>query len=346
MSNNYARRNSRFSSPIKHSNRRFTKDLEFEGGQRRVVFFLVENFSMASFTSAIDVLVTANLLTIEPIFKTVTASSDGGVVSSDLGIDISVDTCFSEIDLDRNDIIVVCGGLRAPLIKCKLINKLVKSAISKGLWIGSLWNGAFFFCDALDLDQQEFSIHPDSREIIKEYYPNFRISKESNIIDGKFFSSVGSNSSIRVMLNLIEILFGIDIKRGVNGILIGDNNRPLNSAEINGVGFIPEKLKNIIELMENNLEEPLPIEDFSIYTSLSRRQVERLFSRYLNTSPSRYYLELRLNKGRELLLKTNYSVGDVSVACGFLTATHFSHSFKMVFGASPTSVRFEGKEIH
>src|SRR3546814_15040024 len=68
---------------------------------------------------------------------------------------------------------------------------------------------------------------------------------------------------------------------------------------------------------------------------LSTRQLERLFRKYLNRSPARYYLELRLNKARLLLLQTNMSVIDVALACGFVSASHFSKCYRDLFGPTP-----------
>ena len=72
---------------------------------------------------------------------------------------------------------------------------------------------------------------------------------------------------------------------------------------------------------------------------LSTRQLERLFRKYLNRSPARYYLELRLNKARLLLLQTNMSVIDVALACGFVSASHFSKCYRDFYGKTPRRER-------
>ena len=334
-----------FSSPMKHSNRIVTKDLEIDVPRKSVLFVLLEHFSMVSFTGAVDVMVTANLLTHDPVFDVITASHDGEPVKSDLGIDIAVNGRVADYQNTPIDMVVVCGGLRTPLAPNPAVKSLLKWAAKKQLWLGGLWNGAYFLADLGVFDGRECAVHPDSREILKEQFPKVEVTKAAYQMDQKLFSSVGPNASIRVMLDLVEKLFCRDMKRGINGILLADTNRSINSAFANGVTFLPPKLETIIELMESNLEEPLSLAELSDYTLLSRRQVERLFARYLNTSPSKYYLELRLNKGRQLLLRTNYTVSEVAMACGFVNNTHFSHSFKTHFGASPTSVRLEGKDI-
>ena len=72
---------------------------------------------------------------------------------------------------------------------------------------------------------------------------------------------------------------------------------------------------------------------------MSRRQLERLFQKHLKCVPSRYYLELRLNRARQLLLQTNLSIIDVSLACGFVSAPHFSKCYRDFFGIPPREER-------
>ena len=53
----------------------------------------------------------------------------------------------------------------------------------------------------------------------------------------------------------------------------------------------------------------------------------------------RYYVELRLNRARLLLLQTNLSVIDVALACGFVSPSHFSKCYRDFFGKTPRKER-------
>jgi transcriptional regulator GlxA family with amidase domain len=68
---------------------------------------------------------------------------------------------------------------------------------------------------------------------------------------------------------------------------------------------------------------------------MSTRQLERLFRRYLNRSPKRYYMELRLQKARSLLLQTDMSVINVALACGFTSPSHFSKCYRALYQTTP-----------
>ena len=68
---------------------------------------------------------------------------------------------------------------------------------------------------------------------------------------------------------------------------------------------------------------------------MSTRQLERLFRRYLNRSPKRYYMELRLQKARNLLMQTDMSVINVALACGFASPSHFSKCYRSHYNTTP-----------
>ena len=55
--------------------------------------------------------------------------------------------------------------------------------------------------------------------------------------------------------------------------------------------------------------------------------------------PTRYYLELRLTRARQLLLQTPMTVVDVAFACGFVSAPHFSKCYRDYFGIPPRDER-------
>ena len=105
------------------------------------------------------------------------------------------------------------------------------------------------------------------------------------------------------------------------------------------LGVRHPKLIRVIRQMEANLEEPLDRGQLAAAAGLSTRQLERLFRKYLNRSPARYYVELRLNRARLLLLQTNMSVIDVALACGFVSASHFSKCYRDFFGKTPRRER-------
>ncbi len=73
--------------------------------------------------------------------------------------------------------------------------------------------------------------------------------------------------------------------------------------------------------------------------SLSSRQLERLFRKYLGQAPTRYYLGLRLERARHLLLQTSMPILSIGLACGFVSASHFSKCYSEHFSRTPSQER-------
>ena len=94
--------------------------------------------------------------------------------------------------------------------------------------------------------------------------------------------------------------------------------------------------------METNLEEPLTQTDLADRAGLSTRQLERLFRKYLGATPTRYYLTLLLQCARQLLVQTSMSILSVALACGFVSASHFSKCYRECFGRTPRAERAIG----
>ena len=101
------------------------------------------------------------------------------------------------------------------------------------------------------------------------------------------------------------------------------------------------------EMMEKNIEEPISPSILAREVGMSTRQLERLFRRYLNRSPKRYYMELRLQKARNLLMQTEMSVINVALACGFASPSHFSKCYRSHYNTTPYRERGAqgGKDI-
>jgi transcriptional regulator GlxA family with amidase domain len=87
--------------------------------------------------------------------------------------------------------------------------------------------------------------------------------------------------------------------------------------------------------MNEHLRRTLGIDELADTMGISRRHLERLFKRSLGCSPSRHYLDLRLQQARQLLRAGEHSLSDVAGECGFVSVQHFSRCYRQYFGAHP-----------
>lgn len=162
-------------------------------------------------------------------------------------------------------------------------------------------------------------------------------------IDGTRLTCCGGAASIDFALTLVELVFGATVQAQVKEILCVDRVRGFDERQRVALqarfGVLQPKLTEAVTLMEANIEEPLSTDEIAQLAGVSRRQLERLFKQYLGSLPSRYYLELRLQRARQLLLDTNHSIVQVGLMCGFSSGSHFSTAFGALFGNTPREER-------
>ena len=83
----------------------------------------------------------------------------------------------------------------------------------------------------------------------------------------------------------------------------------------------------------------LTTDEIAQHVCVSRRQLERIFKQYLTRVPSQYYLELRLNRARQMLMQTSKSIIQIGLSCGFSSGPHFSSAYRNFFGVTPREDR-------
>ncbi|WP_342742053.1 GlxA family transcriptional regulator [Sulfitobacter brevis] len=145
------------------------------------------------------------------------------------------------------------------------------------------------------------------------------------------------------MLHLIERDHGYDLSVAVADQMVYNAVRNATSAQRFSLqsrnGMRNAHLARALELMRDNLDEPIPPSNIARKVGISTRQSERLFGKYLNSSPKKYYLEMRLERARHRLLQTEMSVIDIAICCGFQSPGHFSRVFRTAFGVTPMMQR-------
>ncbi|MBS3669606.1 GlxA family transcriptional regulator [Vreelandella boliviensis] len=311
---------------------------------KRVAFVLLDHFSMMSFTGAVDALVTTNLMKSNTVYEVLVVAAQDRSVLSDLGIGIEADVALSAFDLNQYqvDTLIVCGGLRVRPQPVPILRTRLKQADSQGVVLGGLWNGAYFLAEAGLLSGYQCAYHPDGRAMMAEEFLDVSVSKRSFIVDRNRLSCAGASSSLSMMLEIVRSDCGNDVAWAVEEMLSCDKaiEAPdISTISVDQNGTLPEALQTALQLMKNNIEEPLLMSEIAKWVNISRRQLERLFCHHVNASPSRYYMELRLTRARQLLQQSNKPIAEVAVATGFVSISHFRNCFYQLFEMTPTQFR-------
>ena len=122
----------------------------------------------------------------------------------------------------------------------------------------------------------------------------------------------GGTVAIDMMLKLVENQYGRTLAQQISQQFQHDRIRTgidsQQMADRIDLAMRAPKLIDVIHLMGSNIETPLTLPDIAGRCHLSLRQIERLFHKYRNMTPSQYNLSMRLSHANQLLLNTNRSV--------------------------------------
>lgn len=324
-----------FSGSMKGKNLRYVSEKSNQPSHRvRTGFLLLEHFSLPAFTQALDTIVTANLLRPDS-FSTQTFGLSDGEVISDLGLVIRPDARLNGAALKDLDLLVICGGYRTELKATDEFIHLLKNAASQGISLAGLWNGAWFLGRAGLLAGYRCAIHPEHRPALAEFCKATQVSSEPYVIDRDRLTASSPSGAFHMALDWVKSLHDKALVEGIEDILAFEESRYRRIKPSKNI-CLSAPLREVVKLMDANLEEPLEMEQLAAYAGRSRRQLERLFKEQLGTTPQRYYLELRITEARRLLQHTELSQVDVLVACGFVSPSHFSKCYSSYFGYRPS----------
>jgi transcriptional regulator GlxA family with amidase domain len=304
---------------------------------KRYIFVLMDEFTMLSFACAVEALRIANRVSGKQHYTWVLMSEDGAPVNCSNGVAFSVDAPLG--DVGRDDVVLLCSGLDVQKATTKRLVNWLRRESRKGAVFGGLCTAAYTLAVAGLLNGKRATIHWENHDSFTEAFDEVELTKSVFVMDGNRMSTAGGTASIDLMLKLIAEDHGEALASEVADQLIYSQIRTDQDTQRLSVptriGVRHPKLSAVIQIMEQNLEEPISPAVLAKDVGLSTRQLERLFRRYLNRSPKRYYMELRLSKARNLLMQTDMSVINVALACGFASPSHFSKCYRAHYDTTP-----------
>ncbi|WDY55973.1 GlxA family transcriptional regulator [Pseudomonas sp. PSKL.D1] len=306
-------------------------------------FLILPSFTTIGLASAVETLRMANLAARRTLYRTVLIAASAEPVMASNGMRVLPDHALA--DAPALDALFVVGA--NPIDRSRSTRPLIdwlRQLARQRLPLGGICTGSYLLAKAELLKGYRCTIHWEDIQALQDHFPGIVISNQLFELDRDRFTCSGGVAAMDMMLQLIaREPGGQDIAAKAAELLLCDRMRgererqrvPLRTL----LGAAQPKLSQVVAIMEANLEEPLGLEELASLNEVTVRQLERLFHKYLQRTPSQYYLELRLARARELLLRSDVQVREVALACGFSSPAHFSKSYSRFFGLSPLGER-------
>lgn len=308
---------------------------------RNIGLLLVPDFSMMAFAAVVEPLRAANDFAGEAAFRwCIFAADDLPIVASN---GITITPTHDRSSSPELDYFFVCSGKSVSSYRDERVFRWLHQLAGRGIRIGSVSTGAFILARSGLLDGYRCTIHWESLPGFREEFPGIRATRSVYEIDRNRYTCSGGTAAVDLMLKLISDDLGAETALQVAHQFQHDRVRTSDDKQGNArnaiVNFQSPRLAAAVSLMHANIEVPIAPNDIAASVGLSLRQLERLFHKYCNSTPQRYYLALRLEHARRLLLETNMTILSTSIAAGFASQSHFTKCYRNYYQRTPKQER-------
>jgi len=307
----------------------------------KIGFLLIPDFPLMTFSTALDSLRQGNRLAKRTVFEWHLISVDGKEARSSSGL--ALQTTARVGDARRLDVVIVCAGINYRKSYSSGLFAWLRKIFAEGCVLGAVSTGAFYLAKAGLLNGKRCAVHWESLASFRKEFPKCLATDDIFTVDGRFLTSSGGTATLDMMLYLISAIEDRELASQISDQFNHPRIRRHDDAQRmqpeQRFGIRNAKLGFVIRRMESSLFSPIEITDLADSVKLSARQLERLFRTNLKKTPSRFYLELRMTRAKELLLDTDLSVAEIAEICGYESPSHFSRFYRQHFGETPAETR-------
>lgn len=179
-----------------------------------------------------------------------------------------------------------------------------------------------------------------------------KIFNESEIITGSLYTSLGT-----VKYNLVQEIINMDKEGSVSErIIIQGNVLKILAHFIEKVTSEKyKKSKNLqfgdagkIMQIKKTIDDGAHFQHFSLdelakSIGFSKTKLKIKFKEILGTSVYKYYLDVRMQRAKDMLHSNPRSITTLAYEMGFKTVSHFSQLYKKYYGVNPNSIIVENR---
>jgi AraC family carnitine catabolism transcriptional activator len=205
--------------------------------------------------------------------------------------------------------------------------------------VGAVDTGVFVLAEAGVVGAGPVTLHWEAQAAFAERFPNIAVSRELFEIGTHCITCAGGTAAIDMMLARIAARHGHELAVQVSEQFVLGRIRSASDHQRLEIATRYQvhnrKVIQVIRLMQEHIEDPLESDDLARLIDVTRRQLERLFATHLSDTPNHFYTGLRLEYARTLLQQSDMGITAIGIACGFRSPSHFSRSYRAMFGCSP-----------
>lgn len=307
------------------------------GVVRHFDILVAPGFVASELAAIVDALNIANRVIARPLFEWSFVSRRGGQITSKTGVSVEANRVPDRPDAAYLFVI----GNTDPDNPDLSYGAAISTYTFRGAQVFLLAEAASRYISETGGESSRHTTHWENTALMRERLGSFDTGACLAVEEGQVVTCAGMSATLDIILSVIGRHVSAAATRTVADIFLHEMIRDFGTRQpfsgFSSTTTGDSELDQCLDLMQANIEEPLPIAEICDLIHISNRSLERKFRSFLNTTPASYYRELRLSRANNLLLNTTMSVQDIGLACGFPSG--FSGLYKTAFGVTPLSVR-------
>lgn len=304
-----------------------------------VELLVAPGFVATELSAALDCLRIANRLSGRTLFRWRIVSASGEGITPALGDLQIVTEPIGPADTLPNLLIVV-GGSGTAAAERIILPRIQRVRLKGGLVVVLSDASAALLRSG---GASRAAVHWENRLVLDEGATEAPVTNALFMRHGNLMTCAGMMSTHDAILALIAQLASGLLATDIARVLLLDRVRTADAEQPKGrseaTGWKSTSLRHALRVMEERIEDPVPMAQIAQSVGLSIRQLERIFMRHLKMSPLTYYRWIRLQRARVLIESSRLTLTEIALAVGFVSTSGFSRLFKRFYGESPVQLR-------
>lgn len=305
-----------------------------------VGLLLLPDSNLLSLAACVDPLRAANRRADKKLFEWTFLTPTDVPVALTSGIEISGQPISAK---DSFDLLIVVAGFNLMAHAERPLLRVLRDLVPRVRAFGGVDGGSWILARAGLLNGQTATTHWEDLEEFADVFPDIHVVRDRFTISGPFITTGGAAPAIDLMLHLIRTRHGQQLAEGVASALLYQGSATGSEPQVpvltTRLKREAPRLAEVMEQMAKRMEDSPPIADFASGIGLSQRALEMMFQRQIGLSPGAYFLNLRLEEARRLVLDTGLSAQVISLRTGFSSQATFARAFRRAYGMSARDLR-------
>lgn len=279
-------------------------------------------------------------------YEMIVASSGGGHITSNSGLQIANTVRFSELDHDL-DTILIAGGSEEALRSVATTTDLLKwinERASRTRRVASVCTGAFLLGASGLLDGRRATTHWSATSQLAELFPKINVEPDAIFIgDGHIHTSAGVTAGIDLALAFVEQDCGPAIALSTARELVLYLRRVGGQSQFSATLAAQAKsangLRDLLAWIGEHPTDDLSIPQLAERAGMSERTFGRAFAAETGMTPARYVELVRLDRAKSLLETTKWPLARIASRSGLGSAATLARVFRRLLGITPEDYR-------